>query len=115
MSRPVAAIDSSIEAIMAAFDSSVPRMISMYFAIAFSSSGGAASRPSHPHVERAARGSTRPRRNLSPRHSRTFRPAFARQTGPSAVADPDAMLIRKLNVAALEGGNAHTDLGSIRD
>src|SRR2546423_10286612 len=32
----------------------VLRMISMYFGIAFSSSGGAASRPSHPHVERAA-------------------------------------------------------------
>jgi hypothetical protein len=27
------------------------------------------------------------------------------------MADADAMLIRKLNVAALEGGNAHTDLG----
>ena len=59
---------------MAAFDSSVPRMISMYFGIAFSSSGGAASRPSHPHVERAARGSTRPRRNLSPRRSRIRQP-----------------------------------------
>ena len=67
-------------AIMAAFDSSVPRMISMYFGIAFSSSGGAASRPSHPHVERAARGSTRPRRNLSPRRSRSLRPAFRGST-----------------------------------
>jgi hypothetical protein len=38
----------------------------MYFAIAFSSSGGVASRPSHPHVERATRGSTRPRRILPP-------------------------------------------------
>jgi hypothetical protein len=27
------------------------------------------------------------------------------------MADADAMLIRKLNVAALEGGIAHTDLG----
>jgi hypothetical protein len=27
------------------------------------------------------------------------------------MADADAMPIRKLNVAALEGGNAHTDLG----
>jgi hypothetical protein len=27
------------------------------------------------------------------------------------MADADALLIRKLNVAALEGGNAHTDLG----
>jgi hypothetical protein len=26
------------------------------------------------------------------------------------MADADALLIRKLNVAALEGGNAHTDL-----
>ena len=48
MNRRVAAIISSTLAIMAAFDSSVPRMISMYFGIAFSSSGGAASRPSHP-------------------------------------------------------------------
>jgi hypothetical protein len=27
------------------------------------------------------------------------------------MADPDALLIRKLNVAALESGDAHTDLG----
>jgi hypothetical protein len=40
-------------------------MISMYFGIAFSSSGGAASRPSHPHVERAIRGSTRPEEFLA--------------------------------------------------
>jgi hypothetical protein len=77
------AIASSIEAIMAAFVSSVPRMISMYFGIAFSSLGGAASRPSHPQVERAARGSTRPRRNLSPRRAADpSDPRFARQTGP---------------------------------
>jgi hypothetical protein len=31
------------------------------------------------------------------------------------MADADALLIRKLIVAALEGGDAHTDLGSIRD
>ena len=32
------------------------------------------------------------------------------------MADTDALLIRKLIVAALEGGDAHTDLGeSIRD
>ncbi|GIH25311.1 hypothetical protein Aph01nite_36210 [Acrocarpospora phusangensis] len=62
MNRPVAAIASSIDAIMAAFDSSVPRMINMYFGIVFSSFSGAAARPSHPHVERAAHGSTQSRR-----------------------------------------------------
>ena len=32
------------------------------------------------------------------------------------MADADALLVRKPNVAALEGANAHTDLGkSIRD
>ncbi|GGT22401.1 hypothetical protein GCM10010176_078680 [Nonomuraea spiralis] len=67
MNWRVVAIISSMPAIMAAFDSSVPRMISRYFAMAFSSSGGAASRPSHPLVERAARGSTRPRGILPPR------------------------------------------------
>ncbi|GLZ60628.1 hypothetical protein Misp05_42040 [Micromonospora sp. NBRC 107095] len=51
MNRPVAAIASSIEAIMAAFVSSVPRMINMYLDIVFSSSDGAASRPSHALVE----------------------------------------------------------------
>jgi hypothetical protein len=53
-------------AIMAAFDSSVPRMISMYFGKTFSLSGEAASRLSHPLVERAAGGSTRPRRSFLP-------------------------------------------------
>jgi hypothetical protein len=31
------------------------------------------------------------------------------------MADADALLISNLNVAALGGGNAHPDLGSIRD
>jgi len=38
-------------------------------------------------------------------------PRFARQAGPSAMADADALLIRKLIVAALEGSDAHADLG----
>ena len=55
MNRRVVTIISSSSAIMAAFVSSVPRMISMYFGIAFSSSGGAASRPSsHTSNERPA-------------------------------------------------------------
>jgi hypothetical protein len=75
------AIISSMLAIRAAFDSSVPRMISRYFGIAFSSSGGAASRPSHPHVERAARGSTRPRRISRRDAVDPSDPRCARQSG----------------------------------
>jgi hypothetical protein len=59
----------------------------MYFGIAFSSSGGAASRPSRPQVERAACGSTRPRRIFRPVDQRAYRRRFERRCDlPYAIA-----------------------------
>ncbi|GAA2600665.1 hypothetical protein GCM10010399_34340 [Dactylosporangium fulvum] len=106
------AANSSHPAIRAAFDSSVPRMISMYFGIAFSSSVGAASRPrtrTHTSNERPA-DRHGPEESLAATQPNPSDPRCARQTWPAAMADADAMLIRKLIVAALEGGDARTDL-----
>ncbi len=83
MNWHVVAIHSSIAAIMAAFDSSVPRMISMYFGIAFSSSGGAASRPSHPPRRTSGpRIDTAPEKSLAATQPNPSDPRFARQTWP---------------------------------
>src|SRR4051812_41648700 len=110
MNTRVAAISSWTSAIMAAFDSSVPRMISMYFDIVFSSPGGPPLGPCHPHVERAAHGSTRRRKFFRRAAADPCDPRTARQIRRWAMADADALLIRKLNVAARQGGNARTGL-----
>ncbi|WP_204017031.1 hypothetical protein [Sphaerimonospora thailandensis] len=64
LKRPTASsICSMGVSIILAMDSSVPRMISMYFAVVDLLAIGVACRPSHPKVERGSRKST-PRSKL---------------------------------------------------
>jgi hypothetical protein len=87
----------------------------MYFAIAFSSSGrGRLSALAPPRRTSGPRIDTAPEKCLAATRPNPSDPRFARQTWPSATTDTDALLIGKLIVAAVEGGDAHRDLRRAR-
>ena len=82
MNWRVVAIISSMSAIMAAFDSSVPRMISMYFDITFSSSGrgrlsalAPPGRTSDPQIDTAPEKSLAATQPIPPAHASPVKPA----------------------------------------